>query len=154
MPRQRAHWPRSWTTSTAAWSLLWKRRLGNLKSSWVTSALLLFSSPFSHPRRPSLSHTQAAGTGRALRRTRRRSLGWVSLVGKPLPVSPPFAATEPPTACLHVRLAHDDQHLSVYQRRAARLFTASIFRLELAFLSYMLIGPPPAASPTTVPRRQ
>lgn len=102
MPRQRAHWPywpRCWTTSTAAWSLLWKQRLGNLKSSWVTSALLLFSSPFSHPRRPFSPLDSWQALAEALPRTRRRSLPWTPLAGKPLPYHHrPFAATTPPAA--------------------------------------------------------
>jgi len=109
-----AHGRRRWSTSTAAWSLLWKRRLGNLKSSWVTSARLLFSSPFSHPRRPfflldSWHRHQSPAT--IHRRSPDRHYP-ASLVGKPLPVPRPFAATDPPAASLHARLAHHDQHLS------------------------------------------
>lgn len=60
MPRQRAHGRRRWTTSTAAWSLLWKRRLGNLKSSWVTSALLSLFFTLLAPKKATLSSRQLA----------------------------------------------------------------------------------------------
>lgn len=85
-------------------SLLWKRRLGNLKSSWVTSALLLFFTLLA-PKKATLPRT----AGKALvlvnidsRRETCRTETVTTLgypVGKPLPVPRPLAATALPAPC-------------------------------------------------------
>jgi hypothetical protein len=82
MPCQRAR-PPAGPLRLQLWSLLWKRRLGNLKSSWVTSACFSFPHLSRSQEGQSLSCRQPAGT--IARRTRTRSHRWESLVGKPLP---------------------------------------------------------------------